>query len=317
VTAVLLVVGLGVGLGLGLGRDDGTPTVTQPPPTPTLTRPAPVPSTATGKVVRTLAGPQPTEPAGYGVGITPDRSTVYFSAAGPEGCRQRGIYMVPLGGGPAVRVVADDNAIGLIRFSADGSRMAYTSMPCPDTGEPGDIVVRQADGPLVRRWQAPSAASGITTGQVSLSPDGRQVAVPAVLVLDPLGVRVLDVARTNTFYNGRFVPAPDARCQLTAADFQPRTGRLAAFERCLDGPPSHLRLVYLDPVSDAVASRSFSFVNTGGDLHVSSMDFDSSGHHLLYLVSSGAQVEGTGTWRSRDGGRPVRVHDATSAAPSW
>jgi hypothetical protein len=46
----------------------------------------------------------------------------------------------------------------------------------------------------VRRWKAPTAASGITTGQVSLSPDGRQVAVPAVLVRGGRPVRVNDAA---------------------------------------------------------------------------------------------------------------------------
>jgi hypothetical protein len=365
VAGVLLVVGLGVSL--GLGRDHTTPTVNrplptvnQPPPTPTRPNPGPVPSTATtpatgklpatfvgdlggrvavvstssGKVVRTLFGSQPPGSPGYGVGITPDRSTVYFSLEGPEGCNQRGIFRVPSGGGRPVRVVADDNAGGLIRFSADGSRMAYTSLPCPDTGEHGDIVVREADGTLVRRWKTPSYDSRISVGQVSLSPDGRSVAVPTVHILDAVGVQVLDVARTDAFDDGRLVKTTDPGCTLVAADFQPRSGHLAAFEGCrpgggLTGSPSRYRLVYLDPASGDVRSRAFSFVNTGGDLHVPTMDFDAGGRHLLYTVTSGTPTDGTGTWRSSDGGRPVRVHDdrtmkngqisehVTTGSPSW
>jgi hypothetical protein len=197
------------------------------------------------------------------VGITPDRSTVCFSVVGPEGCNQRGIFRVPSGGGRPVRVVADDNAGGLIRFSADGSRMAYTSLPCPDAGEHGDIVVREADGTLVRRWKTPASDSGLTVRQFSLSPDGRSVAVPIVRVLDAVGVRVLDVARTDAFDDGRLVKATDPGCTLVAADFLPRTGRLAAFEGCrpgggLTGSPSRYRLVYLDRASGKLLSRSFS-----------------------------------------------------------
>jgi hypothetical protein len=230
--------------------------------------------------------------------------------------------------------VADDNAGGLIRFSADGSRMAYTSLPCPDTGEHGDIVVREADGTLVRRWKTPSYDSRISVGQVSLSPDGRSVAVPTVHILDAVGVRVLDVARTDAFDDGRLVKTTDPGCTLVAADFQPRSGHLAAFEGCrpgggLTGSPSRYRLVYLDPASGDVRSRAFSFVNTGGDLHVPTMDFDAGGRHLLYTVTSGTPTDGTGTWRSSDGGRPVRVHDdrtmkngqisehVTTGSPSW
>jgi hypothetical protein len=201
VAGVLLAVGLGVGLGLGRDHSAPTvnrplPTVNQPPPTPTRPNPGPVPSTATtavtgklpatfvgdlggrvavvstssGKVVRTLFGSQPPGSPGYGVGITPDRSTVYFSLEGPEGCNQRGIFRVPSGGGRPVRVVADDNAGGLIRFSADGSRMAYTSLPCPATGEHGDIVVREADGTLARRWKTPTSDAGLSVARSRSAP---------------------------------------------------------------------------------------------------------------------------------------------------
>jgi hypothetical protein len=364
VAGVLLAVGLGVGL--GLRRGDGTPTVDQPRPLPTLTSTAPVPSTATtqppattttraaatgrlpgtfagnlggrvvlaatkgGKVVRTLAGPQSPGSTGYAVGITPDRSMVYFSREGPAGCRQRGIFRVPAGGGQPVRVVADDSAGGQIRFSADGSRMAYRSVSCPDGGEGGDVVVREADGTLVRRWATPAADSGSTTGQVSLSPDGRSVAVPVGQLLDAVGVRVLDVARSDALDKGRLVKASDRGCTLVAADFQPGTGRLAAFEGCranglLVGSPSQYRLVYLDQASGELRARSFSFGNTGGDLHVSTMDLDASGRHLIYMVTSGTPTDGTGTWYS-SGGHPVRVPDdqrtstgdtVTTGAPSW
>ena len=375
VTAVLLVVGFGVGLGLGLGREHGTPTVTQPPPT--LTRPAPVPSTATtrppatstttsqaapatgelpasfvadlggrvavvstttGRVVRTLAGPPPSgSPGYYGVGITPDRSTVYFSLGGPEGCRRRGIFRAPLGGGPAVRVVADDNAVELIRVSADGARLAYVAPRCPSTAEL-DVVVRDAAGALVGRWPV---AADLTVEHVSLSPDRRSLAISISRNLQFLGVRVLDVATDRSIADGRLIKAPDSGCDLVEAEFQPETERLAAFERCILGDPQttteppRFRLVYLDPSSGRLLTRGFTFIDrTGADLHVSTMDFDQSGRHLLYTVSSADPADyelpdpPTGTWRSSGGGRPARIHDdqrstgvghelLTSSSPSW
>jgi hypothetical protein len=59
------------------------------------------------------------------------------------------------------------------------------------------------------------------------------------------------------------------------------------------------------------------------------MDLDASGRHLLYMVTSGTPTDGTGTWRSSDDGRPVRVNDdrtmkngqigehVTTSFPSW
>lgn len=55
------------------------------------------------------------------------------------------------------------------------------------------------------------------------------------------------------------------------------------------------------------------------------MDFDTSGRHLIYMVTSGTPVDGTGTWHS-SGGQPVRVPDdqrtstgepITNGGPSW
>jgi hypothetical protein len=91
--------------------------------------------------------------------------------------------------------------------------------------------------------------------------------------------------------------------------------------------------VYLDS-GGRLRSRSFSFEDrSGADLHVSTMDFDRSGRHLLYTVSSADPGDyrlpdpPTGTWRSSDGARPVRIPDdrrlpgagepLTTASPSW
>jgi len=361
VTAVLLVAGLGVGLGLGLDRDGGTPTVTQPPPTPTVpipTRPAPGPvppttraapatgrlpatfvgdlggrvavvSTATGRTVRTLAGSQPFGTEFYAVGISPDRATVYFSAGGPNPCAKPGVFRVPSAGGRPVRVVAGETAVGAIKVSADGSRLAYLAGPCPDTGA-RDVVVRDAAGAQVGRWPA---AADLAVEQVSLSPDGRRLAVSASRNLQFLGVRVLDVARDRAIGDGRLLQAPDPGCDLVLADFQPRTGRLAGFERCIAGGLPRFRLVYLDPDGGRLLARGFAFVDrSGADLHVSTMDFDASGRHLLYVVSSADPTDytlpdpPTGTWRSSGGDPPVRLQDErrptgreaiTTANPSW
>ena len=80
-------------------------------------------------------------------------------------------------------------------------------------------------------------------------------------------------------------------------------------------------------------ARSFAFDDhTGADLHVSNMDFDQSGRHLLYMVTSADPVDSqeprpaTGTWRYSSGDQPVRIGDdrqseggerVTSYFPSW
>jgi hypothetical protein len=361
VAGVLLAVGLGVGL--GLGRGDGTPTVDQPRPMPTLTRPAPVPSTApatsrlpgtfvgdlggrvvvvstrTGKVVRTLYGPHPFGTDSYTVGTSPDQTTVYFSHYGGDPCAEPGVFRVPAAGGRPVRVVDGENPESMIKVSADGSRLAYVSTPCPSTGQL-DVVVRDAAGRLVRRWPAASAGAGLSLDGVSLSPDGRRVAVGVTnqeLIL--VGVRLLDVDRDRSIADGRLIKAPDPGCDLVVAEFQPRTGRLAAFERCVRTVSGGIarerfRLVYLDPGSGRQLSRSFAFNDPGNDMSVSSLDFDQSGRHLLYQVGSANPTDYerprpvTGTWRW-SGDRPVRIDDdrtvgtgqtsqgITTGNPSW
>jgi hypothetical protein len=310
---------------------------------PTLTRPAPVPSTApatgglpgtfvgdlggrvvvastrTGKVVRTLYGPHPFGTRLHAVGMSPDRTTAYFSLESPDPCAEPGGFRVPAGGGRPVRVAAGENAAGMIKVSADGSRLAYAAGTCPFTGR-YDVVVRDAAGALVGRWPGASAGAGLSVDRVSLSPDGRLLAMPVTRELTDVGVRVLDVARDRAIADGRLLKAPDPGCALVAAEFQPRTGRLAAFERCLPGGPQsstppRFRLVYLDPGSGRLLARGLAFDDhSGADLHVSTMDFDQSGHHLLYMVTSADPMDSqeprpaTGTWRW-SGGQPVRVED--------
>jgi hypothetical protein len=365
VTGVVLAVGLGAGI--GLRRDGGAPTVGQP--TPTLTGPGPtVPSTATtspatsttvaprellgtftsdlggrvvvlstrtGELVRTLFGPHALGTQAYAVGMSPDRATVYFSNEGGDPCQSPGVFRVGAGGGRAVTVVAGENAAGAIKVAADGSRLAYLGAPCPSTGQL-DVVVRDAGGALVGRWLAGSAGAGVTADGVSLSPDGRLLAIPISRNLTFLGVRVLDVARDRSIADGRLLKAPDPGCALVQTEFHPRNGRLAAFERCPPRDPQgtvpRFRLVYLDPASGRLLSRSFAFDDhSGADLHVATMDFDQSGRHLLYAVSSADPMDSqeprpeTGTWRF-SGGRPVRVQDdrrlgdgqrITSRDPAW
>lgn len=371
VTGVLLAAGLGIGLGL-YGRG-ATPTVNQPQPpvtnpgpavtsTTATTRPpattiratggvagkvpetfvadiggrVAVISTATGKIVRTLWGPHPLGTHQYLVGLTPDRKTVYFSSTGVNGCDEPGIFRVPFNGGPAVKV-ADDIAVSPITTSADGSRLAYLTSACPFGGRT-DVVLRDVWGALLHRWSGMDVGAGSL--KVSLGPDGRQLAVTVFRELDPIGVRVLDATTGTSIGDGRLIQAPDPGCGLVNAVFQPPNGRLAAFERCLprnlqSGTPPRFRLMYLDPVSGRLLSRSLAFDDhTGADLHVSTMDFDQTGRHLLYMVSSSDPADSqqprpaTGTWRY-SGGRAVRIHDdrrvqsgstdylITSAAPSW
>ena len=184
-----------------------------------------------------------------------------------------------------------ENAESTIKVFADGSRLAYVATPCPSTGQL-DLVVRDAGGRLVGRWPAASAGAGLGLDGVSLSPDGRRVAVGFTnqeLIL--VGVRVLDVTRDRSIADGRLIKAPDPGCDLVVAEFQPRTGRLAAFERCvrtISGgiAKERFRLVYLDPGSGQLLSRGFAFDDPGNDLSVSNLDFDQTGRHLLYQVGS-------------------------------
>jgi hypothetical protein len=203
--------------------------------------------------------------------------------------------------------VGGENAEGMIKVSADGSKLAYLGSPC-QVGSRVDVVVRDAGGGLVGRWPTASAGGGLLIDRPSLSPDGR------------------------------LLTAPDPGCVIVQAEFQPRTGRLAAFERCLAGDPQttttppRFRLVYLDPSSGRLLSRSLTFDDDGGaDLTVASMDFDQSGRHLLYWVSSHDPMDSqkarpaTGTWRY-SGGTAVRIQDdrrdgsgyrITTRDPTW
>ena len=176
---------------------------------------------------------------------------------------------------------------------------------------------------------------------LSLSPDGRRLAIPIMRDLQFAGVRVLDVTRDRAIADGRLLEAPDPGCDLVQAEFQPRTGRLAAFERCVTPVSQGLatprfRLVYLDPDNGRLLARGFAFDDRwGSDLHVWTMDFDASGRHLLYAVSSADPMDfkepsrPVGTWRSSNDGRPVRIDDdrtvgsgqtsqhVTTGFPSW
>jgi hypothetical protein len=369
VAGVLVVAGVGVGL--GLRRDLTTPTVNRPLPTvnqpiPPIP-PPPAPSTVTtpvtgklpatfvgdlggrvvavstagGKVVRTLYRPQSSEAQLHAVGIAPDRTTVYYSLESPDPCAEPGVFRVAAGGGQPVRVVAGENAAGMIKVSADGSRLAYAANTCPSTGR-YDIVVRDAAGAQVGRWPGASAGAGVIADRVSLSPDGRRLAIPILREKDLTyaGVRVLDAARDRAIADGRLLKAPDPGCALVAAEFEPQTRRLAAFERCVTPVTQGLatprfRLVYLDPDNGRLLDRGFAFDDRwGSDLHVSTMDFDASGRHLLYTVTSADPFDykeagrPVGTWRF-SGGRPVRVNDdrtvgsgqagqrLTTSNPSW
>jgi hypothetical protein len=269
--------------------------------------------------------------------MSPDRATVYFSNQGPDPCEEPGVFRVPAGGGQPVRVVGGENAEGMIKVSADGSKLAYLGSPC-QVGSRVDVVVRDAGGGLVGRWPTASAGGGLLIDRPSLIPDGRLLAIPILRDLAHVGVRVLDVARDRSIADGRLLTAPDPGCVIVQAEFQPRTGRLAAFERCLAGDPQttttppRFRLVYLDPSSGRLLSRSLTFDDDGGaDLTVASMDFDQSGRHLLYWVSSHDPMDSqkarpaTGTWRY-SGGTAVRIQDdrrdgsgyrITTRDPTW
>jgi hypothetical protein len=346
------------------------PQTTTPPPATTITSPTgaatgDVPGTyvasigdrvavisqATGKVIRTLWRPHRAGTQVGAVGLSSDRKTVYFSAGYSIGaggsylCDEPGVFRVSFNGGPVAKVVTDEIAVGLIATSADGSKLAYLAHSCLSSSFTGaDIVLRDAGGTLLHRWSSATAGAGpgpeVLVPAISLSPDGRQLTVPVFMQVSPLGVLVLDASRGTSISDGRLLQAPDPGCRVVNAAFQPRTGQLAAFERCPPNDPQsggvpRFRLVYLDPVSGRLLSRSLALDDhSGADLHIDSMDFDQTGRYLLYAVGSADPADSqqpspqTGTWWYT-GGQPIRVHDdqrvgsgstsylITSAAPSW
>jgi hypothetical protein len=173
------VVAGGVGVGLGRGRAGSVPVLHQPRPPATAPGPGvtgrvpetfvagidgrvAVLSTRTGRIVRTLWGPDPAAPQVYAVGSSPDRRTVFFSAAGPsDPCDRSGIFRVPFDGGPATTLVPGEYAEGLITTSADGSRLAYLGGACPFTGR-FQVVLRDAGGALLRPRAPTSTAAAAT-----------------------------------------------------------------------------------------------------------------------------------------------------------
>jgi hypothetical protein len=119
-------------------------------------------STRTGRIVRTLWGPDPAAPQVYAVSSSPDRRTVFFSTAGPsDPCDRSGIFRVPFDGGPATTLVPGEYAEGLITTSADGSRLAYLGGACPFTGR-FQVVLRDAGGALLRPRAPTSTAAAAT-----------------------------------------------------------------------------------------------------------------------------------------------------------
>jgi dipeptidyl aminopeptidase/acylaminoacyl peptidase len=153
-----------------------------------------VASTATGRVLRTLV------PSGTGVGmvdpqLSPDRSTVYFIAQGPEGTVDR-IESVPFRGGEVRQLVAGarDGEIAGYSVSPDGTRVAWVDDARPSGGTLSLQLTRVAD-----QVTTPVAVPDVpAAANPSWSPAGDQLALGTGSGEGAFHVAVLSIPRSGT-----------------------------------------------------------------------------------------------------------------------
>ncbi len=131
---------------------------------------------ATGSLVQLVP---PSEVAELGdTTFSPDGNFVYYRAQEKGG--QSTLYQIPALGGASKKILT--NIRGAITFSPDGRQFAFMRRRDPETGNPGPLVVVNADGSGARALISNQGQSrlGLINGP-SWSPDGSLIAFAGAL----------------------------------------------------------------------------------------------------------------------------------------
>jgi hypothetical protein len=264
----------------------------------------------TGKALRVLAPPRADYIQGIGLGYRPvvpgDRSAAYYGGActGVRGT----VWRQPLDGGRPTKV-ADGRGTSLT-VSEDGSTLAWVDQRCNGLRQER-VTVRDLRRGTERHW--PLEGVGEAYG-LTLSPDGRRLAMILSAAHGPFELRVLDTTGQGGLLDGRLLHLPDAGCQPEPPlAYRPGSGQLAVVESCGPLNRSQLRLVYVDEATGTVRARPPVFpawvAMTGV---IAGLDFDHSGTQLIYGLSRNNALS---TWEYRQGGS-VKLADGY-AMPTW
>jgi hypothetical protein len=260
-------------------------------------------STETGEVLRVIAdrsviGTDDSEDGIdlHGLALTPDRSTVYFSAIHIRpGGEERRLARVPLEGGEP-----EDLGMGFDPgVSSDGDRLAYQG-GCTESGCGGALVVLNLRTEEKTRVDVSEAE--LTVGDTVWLPDGRLVLELVPTPMDvgrrPYEYRVIDPARPPAkLIDAPSVPTARGTKTFGLYGYHPLTGGVVrGEERRRDQP---VRFVSVDPDTGEVLGTVVR--GSWWEVHP-----DASGLHLLLLDF------GDGVHISRDGGKPQLIAEGFS-----
>jgi hypothetical protein len=262
---------------------------------------------ATGKRLRVLA----TSRAPLrGIALSPDRRTAYYAAS--AGCGEGTISRVPLDRRARPQPLAEGISPAV---SPDGETLAYAAPgpPGPD-GRPGChhvVVVRDLASGAERTWRYPDDEQHRrplyrhgTITKLAWAPDSRRLAL--TLSYEGDSVSVLDTGSHRDLSEAMEVVVPGGGGDSRHPTWQASSGRLAvvnrAFECCFEddytGPPRTLLVDVPDRLADDLLPPG---------LAPAWLDFDATGHHLLY-------VDDGRLYRHSIGGEPLLIATGYIAA---
>jgi hypothetical protein len=262
---------------------------------------------ARGRRLRVLAAhPEAADPAGEvfleGVALSADHRSAYYAVAGP--CGEGTVYRVPVDGrAPPERVATGISPA----VSPDGSKLAYAAPggAGPD-GRPrcdNRIVVRDLRTGAERTWSYPDDPDplplyqdGVIT-RIAWAPDSTRLAF--TLSYEGDSVSILDTVVDRDLSESKELVVPGGGGDSRHPTWQASSGRVAvvnsAFECCFaDNYTGPTRTLLVDP--DKMLSEDL----LPPGKKPAWLDFDVTGHHLLY-------VDGDRLYRRSGSGSPVAV----------
>ena len=116
----------------------------------------------------------PYSPNTYNLAVSPDGGTVLYAVTNGIGLGSE-LWSAPAGGGGGRRLLADAaHILGLMRYSPDGSQLAYIRLPDTQASFPaGELWLAGADGQHGQRVAAADGGRGLPP---VWSPDGTKIA---------------------------------------------------------------------------------------------------------------------------------------------